>query len=296
MIEWFKHDIHCLQDDRLFALVSRYGADGYAVYFHTVEAMYAGNGEPLSDISVRRIAFDFGLPLEKVQGILDYASSEGCDYLLESTDAGYVSRRVMEECGRHTEKVSRMQSLAHRRWNAKSNAVRIPKRNAERNAECNADKTREDKNIPSSLTTFESMVGGQRVDAPTEDKGKTDLFGERMEQSEESVPYKSIGDYWNKVLDGKLPRIKSITDSRRILIKQRWHEYHNDIYGIIDKVAASDFLTGWKACGFDWCFKRDNMVKIAEGNYDNGKRNAGQTFKRDLTGRYDDVESEVIDI
>ena len=153
-----------------------------------------------------------------------------------------------------------------------------------------------DSNIPTSLTTFDRLVGGQQVDAPTDNQGKTDLFGEKIEVEEESVPYKAIADYWNKTLNGKLPKIKSITDNRRILIKQRWYEYHNDIYGIIDKVAASDFLTGWKACGFDWCFKKDNMVKIAEGNYDNGKRNAGQTFKRDLTGRYDDIESEVIEI
>lgn len=162
----------------------------------------------------------------------------------------------------------------------------------------NTDKDRIDKdsNIPTSLTTFDRLVGGQQVDAPKADEDKTDLFGEKIEVEEENVPYKAIADYWNKTLNGKLPKIKSITDNRRILIKQRWHEYHNDIYGIIDKVAASDFLTGWKACGFDWCFKKDNMVKIAEGNYDNGKRNAGQTFKRDLTGRYDDIESEVIEI
>lgn len=142
MIEWFKHDVHCLQDDRLFALVSRYGMEGYAIFFHAIEAMYASNGEPLSEISVRRIAFDFGTTVEKVQDVLGYAASESCDFLLMNDGSGFTSERVLEECGKHSEKVSKMQSLANKRWNAERNAERITEGNAKRNA----DKIRQDKN------------------------------------------------------------------------------------------------------------------------------------------------------
>lgn len=97
MAEWFRHDVHCLQDDRLFALVSRYGAEGYAVFFHTVETMYANNGDPISDITVRRIAFELSMPFDKVIGIIEFASSESCGNLFESRPEGYVSDRVLRE-------------------------------------------------------------------------------------------------------------------------------------------------------------------------------------------------------
>ena len=97
MAEWFRHDVHCLQDDRLFALVSRYGAEGYAVFFHTVETMYANNGDPISDITMRRIAFELSMPFDKVIGIIEFASSESCGNLFESRPEGYVSDRVLRE-------------------------------------------------------------------------------------------------------------------------------------------------------------------------------------------------------
>jgi hypothetical protein len=40
-----------------------------------------------------------------------------------------------------------------------------------------------------------------------------------------------------------------------------------------DKVAASDFLTGrsggWKNCDLTWLMKRENFMKVVQGNYDN---------------------------
>lgn len=271
MIEWFKHDVHCLQDDKLFALVSRYGTDGYAVFFHALEAMYANNGEPLSEIALRRIAFDLGLEFGKVQTILDFAASEGCNYLFVNEGVGFTSARVLDECGKHSEKVSKMQSLANKRWDATRNATR----NADGNAECNADKIREDKtridkNNNKSLSK-DSLFGEKHSISP---QTKSDLFGEKVEMEQESVPYKTIAEYWNKSVKGNLSQIRELTESRKALIKERWYEYHNEIYTAIDKVSSSDFLTQWKACGFDWCFKKSNMVKILEGNYDNKNESA----------------------
>ena len=97
MIEWFRHDVHCLQDDRLFALVSRYGAEGYAVFFHTIETMYANDGNPISDITIRRIAFDLSMPYEKVHGIIEFAASDSCGNLFESHPEGFSSGRVLRE-------------------------------------------------------------------------------------------------------------------------------------------------------------------------------------------------------
>lgn len=143
----------------------------------------------------------------------------------------------------------------------------------------------------------DSLVVGQVPDTTPPQGEKTDLFGEKIEEEQEFVPYKTIADYWNKALKGKLPLIRNLSDDRKKLIKQRWNEYHNEIYVAIDKIAASDFLTGWKACGFDWCFTKKNMLKIIEGNYDismKGRADRKNFRPTDLNGQYKESKAKVV--
>ena len=125
MIEWFRHDIHCLQDDRLFALVSRYGAEGYAVFFHTIETMYANNGDPISEITLRRIAFELSMPFDKVVDIIEFASSDSCGHLFESGPNGVCSDRVLREVEYQESQRQRYSNMgkasAERRSQGKSN-------------------------------------------------------------------------------------------------------------------------------------------------------------------------------
>lgn len=292
MIEWFKHDVYCLQDDKLFALVSRYGTDGYAVFFHTLEAMYINNGEPLSDIAIRRIAFDLGLDYGKVQAILDFASSEECAFLFVNNGSGYISARVLEGVKEQEEKRLHYSNMgkvsAERRNSLKSNVGSTEvehKSNVGSTDKIREDKTRRDNNNKS--LSKDSLFGEKHSISP---QTKSDLFGEKVEMEQESVPYKTIAEYWNKSVKGNLSQIRELTESRKALIKERWYEYHNEIYTAIDKVSASDFLTQWKACGFDWCFKKSNMVKILEGNYDN--KDVSAPKRKD----YSDIKAEDLDM
>ena len=85
-----------------------------------------------------------------------------------------------------------------------------------------------------------------------------------------------------------------MTEQRKKATCCRWNEYGEKVYEAMDKVFASDFCKSGSWCGFDWVFKPSNMVKVLEGNYDNRTSNRG--FKKDVTGRYDNLESEVIEL
>lgn len=157
-MDWFKHDVYCLQDDRLFTLVSRYGADGYAVFFHTVEAMYANDGNPVCDMTVRRIAFELSLSYDKVQDILSFAASESCGNLFICDDEGYMSLRVTEGIREQEEKRQRYSNMgkasAERRSNTKSNVGSTQvehKSNVGSTDKIREDKNREDCNSSSPL-------------------------------------------------------------------------------------------------------------------------------------------------
>ena len=301
--DWFKHDIYCLQDDRLFTLVSRYGAEGYAVFFHTIEAMYANAGNPIYDMTVRRISFDLSLPYDKVLNILEFASSESCHHLFHlCNDGGYVSSRVAQEVSEQNEKRQRYSNMgkasAERRSNASSNASsNVGSTQVERKSNIGStDKIREDKKRNKyRYVSKDTSLGEQSDCSPVEEAEKTDLFGQKIEDEREHVPVQKIVDYWNKsIKNTSLPQIRQPNESRKTLIKQRWLENKNDVYAAIDKTVASDFLTGrdgkWTRCSFDWVFKKENMVKILEGNYDN-KKEVPRAAHKD----YSDVDKSKLD-
>ncbi len=308
MIEWFKHDIHCLQDDKLFALVSRYGAEGYAVYFHTIEAMYANNGEPLTDIAVRRIAFDLGTTFDKAVDILDYASSESCDHLLEQTEAGYISVRVMEECGRHSEKVEKMRRLgkssAERRRNAALNGTLNDTLNGTSDGaptKRSTDQTREDKN--KNISKYQDNIPSGNLDID-----KKSLFslpdtshspseeGEAEEERKDRVDYQKIMDLYN-TLCPSLPRVKILSDARKKAIKARMNSGYkvDDFRLMFQKAEASSFMKGannrnWTA-DFDWMIKDANMAKVLDGKYNEDRTGSdGEVTKRFKD--YSDIKKE----
>ena len=92
--EYFRHDIGSLMDDKLNALVLEYGADGYAVYYLSIEYLYRDRGEPISPRLIKRIASDLKLTPDRVTEILDYAASEDCGQMLEKSEEGFLSHRV----------------------------------------------------------------------------------------------------------------------------------------------------------------------------------------------------------
>jgi len=94
--------------------------------------------------------------------------------------------------------------------------------------------------------------------------------------TEKELSPKAIQEYWNS--KDNLPRIRSMTDSRKNKLKTRLMEddFAENWKMIIDKIAASSFCTGgnnrrWKA-DIDWLLANStNYIKVLEGKYDNSK-------------------------
>ena len=92
----------------------------------------------------------------------------------------------------------------------------------------------------------------------------------------EAIDYNALMDTFNKMFDGKLPKVSSMTDKRKKSIKARVAEYDKQaIMDVFNNILQSPFLLGrndrnWR-CDFDWSFRPTNITKILEGNY-NGTR------------------------
>lgn len=79
-----------------------------------------------------------------------------------------------------------------------------------------------------------------------------------------------------------LPKVKSLSESRKKAIKARLNTYSvDDLKICFEKAESSDFLKGgndrnWCA-NFDWLIKDANMAKVLDGNYDNKpKKSSGR--------------------
>ena len=107
---------------------------------------------------------------------------------------------------------------------------------------------------------------------------KDKLSGKRIVKKEDRIDYKAIVDKFNSILSPPLPRVITISESRKSAIKARINEHGIDKIDIVfENVTNSKFLkgetdNGWK-CYFDWIFNPRNFVKILEGNYADTRAN-----------------------
>lgn len=111
------------------------------------------------------------------------------------------------------------------------------------------------------------------------------------------VDFSRLMNYFNSTFRGKLPSIKSMTDTRKKAIKARVSQYgKKSIEEVFKSVLTSDFLLGgndrnWRP-DFDWIFKAANYTKILEGNY-NGKRNNTMS-NRESVSRLKDLSEAIL--
>ena len=79
---------------------------------------------------------------------------------------------------------------------------------------------------------------------------------------------------WNELTQPPIPRCADLTKQRRTAAKARLrHRGIDAMRDVFTRINASDFLRGskgWTAT-FDWALKDANIIKVLEGNYDNGK-------------------------
>lgn len=92
----------------------------------------------------------------------------------------------------------------------------------------------------------------------------------------DKINYNALMDTFNRMFDGKLPKVTTMTDKRKKAVKARASEHGKEaIMAVFNNVSKSAFLLGhnnqnW-SCDFDWIFRPTNFIKILEGNY-NGER------------------------
>lgn len=124
----------------------------------------------------------------------------------------------------------------------------------------------------------------------------------RVVSGSHRVPFQEIVNLYNQTCPS-LPSVRAVSDTRRKLIRSRYHESGLDeIKMVFEKAEASDFLTGrkhpyWTGCGFDWLMRPTNFLKVLEGNYDNKEQpvssGSGNVFlDMVLSGELDDDGGE----
>ena len=114
---------------------------------------------------------------------------------------------------------------------------------------------------------------------------------EETNEPQQRTPYKEIVDLYHQICKS-LPRVQTLNDFRKSLIKARWKEHPELEYwkDYFQRVEASDFLTGrvksYKSSPFvanlEWIMRPRNFANIIEGKYDNRKSKVYDEFSERL--------------
>ena len=92
-------------------------------------------------------------------------------------------------------------------------------------------------------------------------------------------------DTYNEMFKSQLSKVRDITPKRKQAVLNILKAYGKAaVLEVFDKVSKSEFLLGntggtWKV-SFDWIFKKDNFIKILEGNYDEHKAKHNSTGRK----------------
>ena len=151
-----------------------------------------------------------------------------------------------------------------------------------------------DKQKPNHNQTITNIEPNDNVNDIKKESTNVEL---KKDELSSHVDFSMLMDYFNSTFSGKLPSIKSMTETRKKAIKGRVSQYgKKSIEEVFKLVLTSDFLLGgndrnWRP-DFDWIFKASNYTKILEGNY-NGKRNNTMS-KRESVSRLKDLSEAIL--
>ena len=210
---WFKHDVCSLSDDKLSALILEYGAEGYAVFYAIVEALYANDGQPIPILTLKRIAKDLRLDNSKVLEIADYAASEDCGSLLIKSKNGYQSARVTRSITESEETSKKRKEAIRNRWkntkseNIDTNVSKIDTKVCQNDTDKDKDRDRDRDNISFSSAEEKQILNNSS-------SGKTEnsnLFVILKDESQEIIP----ADYI-KSLQKAYPKLDVIAELTKI--------------------------------------------------------------------------------
>jgi hypothetical protein len=268
---YFYHDADMRNDIKIKALRRKFGTEGYAVWNFLLEVLTDSDGFELDFTKLQQelLAADFDVTRERLVEVVEYCFRLN---LLQRTEDG---QGVYSQA--HRQRLQDVISLKEKR----SNAGRIGMQ--KRWGQQSSDNT--------VITPDNTAITADNVKNSNEKKGKEKNRKENIPaiagDTAAKVPYQEIAEMWNSICGAQLPKVQTVSDSRRAKIKARlaefgkpevWRERTEQLFRA---VIASDFLRGannhnWTAT-FDWLFSNPtNWVKVMEGNYANQRGTAAQ--------------------
>lgn len=119
-------------------------------------------------------------------------------------------------------------------------------------------------------TRNKNIINNNKSSSLRSDDSSNDFDGEKVDADRYMVFFNSELDKAKSII----PRLKSMTPTRRANIAARCREYGRESMAAVARnAAASDFLNGkndnsWVA-SFTWIMRPSNFLKVLEGDYDN---------------------------
>ena len=132
-------------------------------------------------------------------------------------------------------------------------------------------------NVYDRIQSYTNVTDNDNVN-DTDNDTDNDNDIKKRKSKRENIPCGSLSDkfmdwYNEQIRYTELPRITKMTAKREAALNDIIDEFGKQaIASVMTKVSTSDYLCGntskrFKA-NFDWIFRRDNFLKIKEGNYD----------------------------
>lgn len=264
-LDYFSLDVHL--DEKFELIEAEFGLKGFAVIVKLLQKIYGQHGyycewtEEIALLFSRSIGYcedaeKGGNVVSEIvraaikRGIFDKTLYEKHGIL---TSAG-IQKRYLEACSRRKEVTVKSEYLLlcntqnFKNVNISSENVYISSKNVYANKQ--------------------SKVKESKV------KESNDIYSQTSAAASVNISPKDVVDLFNRLCPS-LPTVIALTDARRTAIKKAAERLggYDQFVPFFKKVEASDFLSGrskkWTNCGFDWCLKAGNLVKIREGQYDN---------------------------
>lgn len=253
IVEYFPH--FCTSGKTIFILEKKFGNDGYAVWFKTLEILGASENH-----------------------FIDCRDSQLWEFVVAKM--GISSERLIEIY----DTLANLETINKQLWEKKviwsENFVDILSEVIyfRRKRDVMSFDELYEKLLVSPELFGSSQIGG----GPQESKQPIPVINPIY------YPFDEIAEAWNTIVadSTKCSRVKILTKTRKDKIKSRLKEisepeqWMDSIAAIFQMVQDSDFLSGragkWRA-SFDWIFENSgNWVRVVEGNYSNNERSGNE--------------------
>lgn len=120
---YFQHDFNARNDEKILELRSRFGAEGYGIFWMVVESMAETSDGKLKATLIGGLSHGYNVPKEKLQKILDCCVEIG---LFKVKKDSYLSDRLLKYKEFRIKMSEFGREGAEKRWGGHSQAIAKP--------------------------------------------------------------------------------------------------------------------------------------------------------------------------